>query len=252
MKRVVVTAGAAGIGLQIAQNYLAAGARVAVCDVDVGALDAFRAAHPDALAMQADVTDEADMNAFFSTCDEHLGGVDVMVSTAGIGGPAALIEDLDYSDWKATLSITLDGTFLSARWAAKHMRAQKSGLIVLLSSTAGLFGYPYRSAYATAKWGIVGLTKTLAMEMGGDGIRVNCICPGAVEGDRMDRVVANEARARGVSEQVVRDDYVSAVSLKTWVTAEDIANMVHFLDSPAGVKISGQALAVDGHTESIS
>ena len=90
------------------------------------------------------------------------------------------------------------------------------------------------------------------MEMGGDGIRVNCICPGAVEGDRMDRVVANEARARGVDEQVVRDDYVSAVSLKTWVTADDITNMVHFLDSPAGVKISGQALAVDGHTESIS
>ena len=161
-------------------------------------------------------------------------------------------EDLDYSEWKSTIATTLDGTFLLVRWAAKHMRIQKAGLIVLLSSTAGLFGYPYRSPYAVAKWGIVGLTKTLAMEMGSDGIRVNCICPGAVEGDRMDRVVGNEAKARGVSEQTVRDDYVAAVSLKTWVTADDISNMVHFLDSPAGSKISGQALAVDGHTEAIT
>ena len=119
MKRVVVTAGAAGIGLRIAQTYLAAGARVAICDVDAGALDSFRSANPDALAMIADVTDEAEMDAFFSACDEHLGGVDVMVSTAGIGGPAALIEDLEYADWQATLSTTLDGTFLSTRWGGE-------------------------------------------------------------------------------------------------------------------------------------
>ena len=251
-KRIVITAGAAGIGLTIAQSYMAAGAKVAVCDIDGGAVDAFRLMYPNALAIRANVTIEADMSAFFESCDSYLGGVDVVIAAAGIGGPAALIEDLNYFEWKSTIATTLDGTFLLVRWAAKHMRAQKAGLIVLLSSTAGLFGYPYRSPYAVAKWGIVGLTKTLAMEMGSDGIRVNCICPGAVEGERMDRVVENEANVRGVSEQTVRNDYVAAVSLKTWVTAEDISNMVHFLDSPAGSKISGQALAVDGHTEAIT
>lgn len=252
MKRVVITAGADGIGLRIAQTYLSQGADVAICDVNETALTAFRKAYPKSLAIKADVTNEQEMHDFCALCEQHLGGIDVLVATAGIGGPAALIEDLSFDDWKSTISTTLDGTFLATRWAAKHMRAQKSGLIVLFSSTAGLFGYPFRSPYAVAKWGIVGLTKTLAMELGGDGIRVNCICPGAVEGERMDRVVKNEAKARGLHEQVVRDEYVRCVSLKTWVTADDIANMVHFLDSPAGCKISGQSLSVDGHTESIT
>ena len=177
-KRVVITAGAAGIGLVIAKNYLAEGAKVAICDIDPNAIQTFKKKDPDSLAMCANVTNEQEMDDFFTACNEFLNGVDVVIAGAGIGGPAALIEDLNYSDWKDTLATTLDGTFLLVRWAAKHMRKNKSGLVILLSSSAGLFGYPYRSPYAVAKWGIVGLTKTLAMEMGSDGIRVNCICPG--------------------------------------------------------------------------
>lgn len=132
------------------------------------------------------------------------------------------------------------------------MRAQGSGLICLTSSTAGQMGYPLRSPYASAKWAIVGLTKTLAMELGEAGVRVNAICPGAVEGPRMDRVIENEASARGQAVDAVRQSYVKGVSMKTWVTAQDIANTVRFLASPSGSKISGQILAVDGHTETLA
>ncbi len=132
------------------------------------------------------------------------------------------------------------------------MRAQGNGLIVLTSSTAGLFGYPLRSPYAAAKWAIVGLTKTLAMELGPAGVRVNAVCPGAVEGDRMDRVLANEAQARGISEDEVRQSYVTGVSMKTWVTADDIAEAIAYFSSPAGAKVSGQILAIDGHTETLA
>ena len=131
------------------------------------------------------------------------------------------------------------------------MRPAGNGLIVLTSSTAGLFGYPFRTPYATAKWGIIGLMKSLAMELGPAGIRVNAICPGAVTGARMDKVIAIEAPTRGMSEDEFRAQYVSGTSLKTWIDAGDIAAMIQFLASPAGAKISGQALAIDGHTETL-
>jgi NAD(P)-dependent dehydrogenase (short-subunit alcohol dehydrogenase family) len=250
--RVVVTAGASGIGRCVAERFLSLGARVAICDVDSTAVSSFASAHPNALAVASDVTNEADMAAFFALVEAEFGGVDVVHANCGIGGPAGLIDDISYEDWRRAVDINLHGTFLTTRWAARVMREQGSGLIVLMSSTAGLFGYPLRSPYATAKWGIIGLTKTLAMELGPHGVRVNAICPGAVEGDRMDRVVANEAAARGIPEQEVRDQYVACTSMRTWVTADDIANMIEFLASPAGAKVSGQALAVDGHTESIN
>ena len=250
--RVVITAGASGIGRATAQAFLDQGARVAICDADPDAVAAFADAHPDAMAVVADVTDEAQMNAFLSWVEADWGGADIVCANAGIGGPAGLIEDLDYREWQRCMSVNVDGAFLVCRWAARVMRAQQSGLIVLMSSTAGLFGYPFRSPYATAKWGIIGLMKTLAMELGGAGVRVNAICPGAVEGDRMDRVVENEAAARGVSPAEIRDLYVRGVSLKTWVTHDDVVGMITYLASDAGRKISGQALAVDGHTETLA
>jgi len=250
--RVVITAGGAGIGRATAEAFLAEGAKVAVCDIDPAAIADFKAAHPKAIARVADVTDAPQMAAFFAIVDAEFGGADVVFANAGTGGPAGLIEDLDFGEWKACLSANLDGAFLTCAWAAKAMRKQGSGLIVLTSSTAGQFGYPHRSPYATAKWGVIGLMKTLAMELGPAGVRVNAICPGAVEGPRMDRVIANESVARGLSETEIRAQYVASISLKTWVKAEDIAAMVQFLASDAGAKISGQALAVDGHTESLS
>ena len=247
----VVTAGAAGIGRAMAETFMAAGAKVAICDVDPEAVSQFQSDHPDALARVADVTNEAQIGAFLEETAK-LGPPDIVCANAGIGGPASVIEDLSLEDWKDCLSVNLDGAFLTCRWAAAQMKPRGKGLVLLTSSTAGQFGYPFRSPYATAKWGIIGLMRTLAVELGPHGIRVNAICPGSVEGPRMDRVVANEARARGVSEADVRKAYVEGVSMKTWVSAQDIANTALYLASDLGAKVSGQDLAVDGHTENKS
>ncbi len=251
-QRVLITAGAAGIGRAIAERFLQDGATVAICDADAAAVASFAADHPGCIARVADVTSEAEMDAFLEEVESAWGGVDVVCANAGTGGPAGAIETLDYEAWQACVAVNLHGAFLTCRWAARVMKAQGSGLITITSSTAGIAGYPYRSPYAAAKWGLVGLTKTLAMELGPHGIRVNAICPGAVEGDRMDRVVAMEAEARGETEEAIRASYVTGVSLKTWVTAEDVANSISFLASDAGAKISGQVMAIDGHTETLA
>ncbi|MEM7076485.1 MAG: SDR family oxidoreductase [Pseudomonadota bacterium] len=250
-QRVVITGGAAGIGRRLAERFADAGARIAVCDADPDTVADLARAHPEWLVAQADVTNEAAVHGFLNDVEARWGGADVVCANAGTGGPAGLIEDLDYDAWRDCVAVNLHGAFLTCRWAARVMRSQGSGLIILTSSTAGQFGYPYRSPYAAAKWGIIGLTKTLAMELGPAGVRVNAIAPGAVDGDRMDRVVENEARASGKSREEIRASYVKGVSLRSWVKADDIADTVLFLASPAAGKISGQVLAVDGHTETL-
>jgi NAD(P)-dependent dehydrogenase (short-subunit alcohol dehydrogenase family) len=251
-QRVVITAGGAGIGRALALAFHATGARVAVCDIDVKAIAELAEIQPDILGRAANVTNPDEMAAFLSDVDTAFGGVDVAIANAGTGGPAGPIEELDLADWRACISANIDGAFLLCQWAARHMKAQKSGTMILTSSTAGMFGYPMRSPYATAKWGVIGLMKTLACELGPYGVRVNAICPGAVEGDRMERVLANEAAATGKDIEDVRQIYVKGVSMKTWVSADDIADAALFLTSPAASKISGLAMPVDGHTESIT
>ena len=245
-RRVVITGGASGLGLAMAQAFCDAGDRVAVCDADQAAV----AAVPPALrAVQADVTDAAAMAAFFAQIEAEWGGADVVISNAGIGGPAGPIETLDVDDWRRCLSVNLDGAFLTCRWAARVMRAQGAGVILLTSSVSGLFGFPWRTPYVAAKWGIVGLTKALASELGPAGVRVNAICPGAVEGPRMGRVIAMEAQAQGRSEEDVRAGFTQGVALRRFVTADEVAAMALFLASPGAASISGQAMTVDGHTE---
>lgn len=251
-QRVLVTGGAAGIGRAIAHKFLSAGVRVAICDADPQAVEAFSAEFPDAICATADVTNEGEMDSFLNEVESAWGGIDVVCANAGTGGPAGPIEELTYDDWQRCVATNVHGSFLTCRWAAKVMKPQRSGLIVMTSSTAGIMGYPFRSPYAAAKWAVIGMTKTLAMELGPFGIRVNAVCPGSVEGPRMDRVIANEAKARNVSEDSVRQSYVSGVSMKTWVQADDIANSIFFLASEAGDKISGQVLSIDGHTETLA
>lgn len=249
-QRVVITAGGAGIGRALALAFHASGARVAVCDIDANAIAELAEIQPEILGRVANVTDADDMVAFLADVDTAYGGVDVALANAGTGGPAGAIEDLQLADWRACISANLDGAFLLCQWAARHMKAQKSGSIILTSSTAGLFGYPRRSPYATAKWGVIGLMKTLACELGPYGVRVNAICPGAVEGARMERVLQKEAVASNRDVEEVRQIYVKGVSMKSWVSASDIADAALFLASPAASKISGLAMTVDGHTES--
>ncbi|MDU8913104.1 SDR family oxidoreductase [Aestuariicoccus sp. MJ-SS9] len=252
MSRVLITGGASGLGRAMAAGFAARGDRVAICDADAGAVAAFQADFPGHIGAVADVTDEGQMQAFLQAVEDAWGGIDVVCANAGTGGPAGRIEDLPLEGWRACIDVNLTGAFLTCRWAARLMRAQGAGLIVLTSSTAGQFGYPLRAPYATVKWGIVGLTKTLAMELGPAGIRVNAICPGAVEGDRMDRVVAMESAASGLDPDAVRAQYVKGVSLRSWVTAQDVTDTVLWLASDGARKISGQILAIDGHTETLT
>ncbi len=249
--RVLVTAGAAGIGRAIASTLREHGARVHICDIDEQALARCRA---DLKASQslADVARPADVERLFSDVKRELGGLDVLVNNAGIAGPTAKIEDIAPADWVRTIDVDLNSMFYCTRLAMPLIKAAGGGSIINLSSAAGRLGYPLRTPYSAAKWAVVGFTKSLAMEAGPDGVRVNCIQPGFVEGERIDRVVEAKARARGVSVEAQREELLSRVSMRTTVPAQDIANIALFLASSAGAHISGQSLPVCGNIETLS
>jgi NAD(P)-dependent dehydrogenase (short-subunit alcohol dehydrogenase family) len=247
--RVLVTAGASGICAVVAARFAEQGARVHVCDVDAGALRAFAAGHPGMGATAADVSRAADVDRLYDEALAALGGLDVVVSGAGIAGPVGSIEDIAEEDWRRCLDVNLTGAFLVARRAAPILKRQRGGAIVIISSNYGLFAQRSRSAYVASKWALIGLTKTLAMELGPFGVRANAICPGNVEGERIERVIAAEARAKGMTPQELRALWDQGASMRTFVTADDVADTILFACSGAGRHISGQALAVDGHTE---
>lgn len=247
--RVLVTAAASGIGSVVAARFAAAGAKVHVCDVADEALAAFAAGHPGIGLTRADVSDPGDVDRLFEEALAGLGGLDVLVSNAGIAGPVGPVEDMDVVGWRRTLDVNLTGAFLCARRAVPALKRSGGGSIVLMSSNAGTMGLPYRGPYVATKWALIGFAKTLAMELGPSGIRVNAICPGDVDGERIRRVIALEAETRGLSEEEVVAERVAAVSLRTVVTADDVAELIMFVCSAAGAKISGQALLVDGNAE---
>ena len=229
----------------MATCFDAAGAQVWVSDVDGHAL----AACPETwMKTEADVSDEAAVAGLLASLEQDWGGLDVLCANAGTGGPTAAIEDVALDDWRRCVSVNLEGAFLNAKYAAPVMKRQKSGVILLTSSTAGFFGYPNRAPYAAAKWAIIGLMKTLAMELGPLGIRANALCPGAVDGPRMDHVIARESAVTGRTEDEIRTGYASGTSMRTFVTGQDIAEMAVFLASPQARFVSGQVIAVDGHT----
>ena len=242
MSRVVITAGASGIGRAMAEAFHDAGHDVWVIDLEDAGDVPWR-------ARVADVTDEARMAAIWADIETDWGGVDVLCANAGIAGPTALVEDIQLADWQRCVSVNLEGAFLAAKYASPLMKGQGAGAIILTSSTAGIYGYPNRAPYAAAKWGIIGLMKTLAMELGPFGIRANAICPGAVEGPRMEGVLEREAAAKGMTRDEVYAGYASGTSMRTFVHAEDVAQMALFLGSDAARRVSGQVIAVDGHTE---
>lgn len=248
-QRVLVTAGASGIGLAIARGLAAQGARVAICDVDKPQLE--RAAVELGLdaACIADVTDPDALDQLFETVVSDFGGLDGLINNAGVAGPTAPIESIDDGAWRQCIDVCLTGQFLVSKRAVPLLKAAKSGAIVNMSSAAGKHGYALRTPYAAAKFGVIGLTESLAKELGPDNIRVNAILPGFVEGPRMDAVIASKAKATGKSVADMQTSYLKAVSMRRMVRAEDVANMVCFLLSHAGANISGQSLAVDGNVE---
>ncbi len=239
--RALVTGGGAGIGKAITACLRREGAQVLVVDLDP-------TTDPDVVA---DVSATDGVERAFAMVAERLGGLDLLVNNVGVAGPTAAVEEMDPDDFDRCVQVNLGSAFRCTRSAVPLLRERK-GSIVNISSTAGLFGYPLRSPYAAAKWAVIGLTKTWAMELGADGIRVNAICPGSVGGLRMDGVIEREAAARGVEPAEIRRAYEQQVSMQSFIDARDIGETIAFLASPAARFISGQVISVDGHTETLS
>jgi len=248
-QRVLVTAAAAGIGRVIADSFARDGARVHVCDIDPEAVDRCHRESPALRANRVDLADPVALDRWLDESIEDLGGVDVLVNNAGTKGPTAYVEDIAPEAWRDCLAVTLDSHFLCARRVAPVMKSQGSGSIINISSMAGMYGYGMRTPYAAAKWAVIGLSKSLAIELGPSGVRCNCICPGSVNGSRMASVIAEEADLRGLTIDTVTEEYLAGQSIRRFVEPEDVADLCRFLASPAASMISGQAIGVDGHTE---
>ena len=247
--RVLVTAGGAGIGRTIAAAFRERGGQVFVCDVSRGALDETRALLPDVPAELVDVADPAAVAGMFASVKRALGGLDVLVNNAGIAGPTARVEDVSAEALEETLAVNVSSQFHCARHAVPLLKAAGGGSIINLSSIAGRLGFAMRSPYSASKWAVIGFTKSLAIELGENNIRVNAILPGHVRSDRFRRVVKAKAEALGLDFDEMRRQYLDVVSLKRNVEAEDIANMALFLASPFGASITGQAISVCGDVQ---
>ena len=245
-KRAVVTAGAGGLGLVVARTLAEAGATTFVCDIDQAAVEALPT-HLDGAVV--DVADAGAVDAWLEPIAAE--GVDILVNNAGSAGPTAPTEDIDPSEWRRCLEVCLSGQFYCARRVIPTMKARGGGAIINITSTAGLMGMPNRSPYVAAKFGVVGLTKTLAMELGRDNIRVNAIAPGSITGERMERVIAAHAAAESLTVEAVGAMYVESTSMASFVSPEEVADLVLYLAGPSGRHISGQVIAVDGHTETL-
>ena len=245
--RVAITGGAGGIGRVMADSFVACGATAFVSDVDRDALAG--CGHP---GMFADSGREADLDRFMDAALGHLGGLDVLVNNAGIAGPTKPVEEVTAAELDETFRVDLAAMFHCARRAVPALKAADGGSIVNLSSAAGKFGFPLRSPYSAMKWGVVGFTRTLAMELGPFGIRVNALQPGLVEGPRIRSVLRNKAAAQGISDNAQTEAALSGVSLRCFVSQHDVANMALYLCSPFGRTISGQAISIDGGMEGLA
>ena len=247
--RVLVTAGANGIGLAIVRAFVREGAKVHTCDVDETALAALASSDPAVTQSKCDVSDRTAVRKLFEDAAARLGGLDVLVNNAGIAGPTSKVEEMNPEDWDRCLDICLTGQFNCTRLAVPLLRHSKNASIVNISSAAGRLGFAMRSPYAAAKWGVIGFTKSLAIELGPDNIRVNAILPGLVAGDRQRRVLEAKAQQRGISYAEMERTAFSYTSIKDYVTPDQLADQILFMCSPRGKTISGQAISICGDTQ---
>ena len=251
-KKIIISAGASGIGWATTKICVAKGALVYLCDVDPKAINKVKK-HPlynkRIFVSETDASDETQVIDFFHLVKRKFKNLDALINNVGIEGPTRPIEKLDSSEWENTLHVNVNSHFYFTKQAIPLLKKSKNGSIINISSVAGIMGYPLRSAYAASKWAVVGVTKTLAMELGKYKIRVNAICPGTIKGDRMKRVIRDKAKFEKVSAKTIENDFVSMASMRSWINPEDIGNMCAHLISNEANKVSGQVIAVDGNCE---
>ena len=251
-KKIIISAGASGIGWSTAKICLSKGATVYICDIESKYLKKVQK-HPlnkkKLFVYECDASNENQVSELFKKINKKTKKIDALINNVGIAGPTGSLEKLKSEDWENTLHVDVNSHFYFTKKAITLLKKSKNGSIINISSTAGILGFPLRSPYAASKWAIIGVTKTLAMELGKFNIRVNAVCPGTIKGDRMKRVIKDKAKFTKVSTKVIEKDFVSMSSMKQWILEEDIGKMCSFLISDDSSKVSGQVISVDGHTE---
>ena len=251
-KKIIISAAADGIGWSIAQECMLNGAIVYISDKNNESLDTI--SKHDLYEKQlfldkVNAHDAQEVENYFNKIKNKIDSVDALINNVGIAGPTGKLDELNINDWKETLDININSHFYYTKFSIPLIKKNNGGSIINLSSTAGLFGFPLRSPYVASKWAVIGMTKSLAMELGEFNIRVNAICPGSVSGNRMKKVIEAKAKSLGVKEASIQKDYESMISLKTFVDKKDVSNMAVFLLSKEAKNISGQVMTVDGNTE---
>ena len=250
-KKFIISAAGDGIGFAISKLIVENGGKVYLTDIDqkkINKISLNNKYKNKIFANQLDANNHNQVKQYFKSLS-NLKKIDGLINNVGIAGPTKYMEKITREEWQNTIETNLNSHFFFTKFAIPLLKKNKSGSIINLSSTAGLFGFPQRTPYAASKWAIIGLTKSLAMELGKFKIRVNAICPGSVEGDRMKRVISAKAKLLKVNSNKIQKEFESMTSIKSFVSKEDIASMAVYLLSDNSINISGQAIAVDGHTE---
>ena len=251
-KKIIISAGASGIGWATTKVCAAKGASIYLCDIDSKAINKVKKHslyNKRIFVSETDASDEIEVIDFFYKIKKKFRNLDALINNVGIEGPTRPIEKLDSKEWENTLHVNVNSHFYFTKQAIPLLKKSKNGSIINISSVAGIMGYPLRSPYAASKWAVVGVTKTLAMELGKYKIRVNAICPGTIKGDRMKRVIRDKAKFEKTSTKTIENDFVSMASMRSWINPEDIGNMCAYLISDEANNVSGQVIAVDGNCE---
>jgi len=249
-KKIIISAGASGIGWATTKICLAKGAIIYLCDIDNKSINKVKKSplyNKRLFAYECDASDEDEVSNFFNQINKKTKKIDALINNVGIAGPTGTIEKLSSDDWEQTLKTNVISHFYFTKLSIPMLKKNKGGSIINISSGAGIMGFPLRSPYAASKWAIIGVTKTLAMELGKYKIRVNAICPGTIKGSRMVRVIRDKAKFLKISKKLIEKDFVSMASMNCWIYEEDIGKMCSFLISKDGERISGQAIPVDGN-----
>ena len=250
-KKFIISAAGDGIGLKITESIIEKGGIVYLTDIDeqkINKINNNKKFNNKIFATQLNANNYEDVKKYFLSL-KKLKKIDGLINNIGIAGPTKYLENISSDEWSSTLETNLNTHFYFSKFSIPLLKKNKFGSIVNISSTAGLFGFPQRTPYAASKWAIIGLTKSLAMELGKHNIRVNAICPGSVTGDRMKRVIISKAKLLKTKPNKIQKEFESMTSIRSFVTKDDIASMAIYLLSDQSKNISGQSIAIDGNTE---